>query len=123
MRAKPRFPRRNLPDGLGLLEEIIWHGALLDHLNRTSYCPSHLPRETTSNWSLPSCFNMIISSLCSSQIPNNARQEHLGLRIEGFGANSFTSDFLSNEKFNTDKMKYSMTFFLIVHLKRKPLVM
>ena len=95
VRTKPRFPRRKLTDGLGLLEEFIWHGALSDPLNRTPHCPFHLPRWTIPNEPLSSSFNTEISSLCSSQILNNARQVHFKGRTEGSGANSFTSNFFS----------------------------
>ena len=97
VRAKPRFPRKNLTDGLGLLEEFIWHGALPDHLNRTSHCPFHLPRWTVSNGPLPSSFNTVISSLYRPQVPNTATQAHFRMRAGGSGASSVTSDFLSNE--------------------------
>ena len=102
--------RRNLPDGLGLLEEIIWPGAFLDHVNRTSHCPLNLPRWTAPNGPLPSSFNTVISSLCSSQIPNNARQEHFRLRIEDFGAKSLESDFLSNENLTPARWSTAQLF-------------
>ena len=120
VRAKPRFPGRNLPDGLGLLEEFIWHGALPGHLNRTSHCPLNLPRRTAPNGPLPSSFNTVVSSLCSSQIPNNARQEHFRLRIEDFGAKSLTSDFLSNENLTLTRWSTAQLFFKLLIQKENP---
>ena len=122
VRAKPRFPGRNLPDGLGLLEEFIWHGALPGHLNRTSHCPFHLPRWTAPNGALPSSFSTVISSLCSSQILNNARQVHFKGRIEGFGANSFTSNFFSIRiSHGQDEVQHNS--FLSCSFKKKTLVL
>ena len=79
-------------------------------LTATSYCPFHLPRWTTPNWPLPSSFNRIISSLCSSQIPSKARQAHFQMRLGGFGAKNFTSEFLSNENLTLTKWKTARLF-------------
>ena len=52
----------------------------------------------TAPWGpLPGSFHTVISSLGGPQIPNKATQVHFRMRAEGFGANSFTSDFLSDE--------------------------
>ena len=52
----------------------------------------------TAPWGpLPGSFHTVISSLGGPQIPNKATQAHFRMRAEGFGANSFTSDFLSDE--------------------------
>ena len=90
------------------------------HLNRTSHCPLNLPRRTAPNGPLPSSFNTVVSSLCSSQIPNNARQEHFRLIIEDFGAKSLTSDFLSNENLTLTRWSTAQLFLIA---QSKPLVM
>lgn len=67
------IPQKKPICGLGLLERS---SVPLEGLNRSNV--NRLPASTVKDapsWSLPRCFNMIISSLRSSQIPNNARQK------------------------------------------------
>ena len=118
VRAKPRFPRRILPHGLGLQEEFIfWHGAP-DHPHSNIILP--LPLALMDRSKLATSQALQQGYLFTLEFPdsNKVRKSYLRMTIEGLGANSFTSDFFPNENLTLmkmkDKMKDSTIFKLLI---------
>ena len=111
VKTKPRFPRRILPRGLGLWGEFIfWHGAPWSPSQPHHPAPSTRPDGPLQSGHFPGPSTG--SSLHFGV--NKVRKARFRMRIEGLGANSFTSDFLSNENLTLKIWRTAQFFFKLL---------